>query len=135
MQANAPSPACQNYTGYLVTLAASRSYEELTVGVLPCFWVDWEVGCTIKPRAASPNPYAPRIETYADAGFGEATDWARALLMRRQKLPPPIALRAAMAHAFRMATRFERMFWDSAYRRESWPILRKWPLKRTTHRF
>ena len=52
------SPVCQGYTGYLTSLAATRSYEELIAGILPCFWVYWEVGCTIKPRAVSPNPYA-----------------------------------------------------------------------------
>ena len=120
-RASAPSPACQNYTGYLMTLAATRSYEELIAGILPCFWVYWEVGCAIKPRAASPNPYAPWIDTYADPGFGEATARVRALVDQAAETAPAL-LRDAMAQAFRMATRYEWMFWDSAYRRESWPI-------------
>ena len=119
--ASAPSPACQNYTGYLMTLAATRSYEELIAGILPCFWVYWEVGCAIKPRAASPNPYAPWIDTYADPGFGEATARVRALVDQAAEAAPA-PLRSAMAEAFRMATRYEWMFWDSAYRREGWPI-------------
>ena len=116
-----PSPACQNYTGYLMTLASTRSYEELIAGILPCFWVYWEVGCAIKPRAVSPNPYAPWIDTYADPGFGEATARVRALVDQAAR-SAPAPLRTAMAQAFRMATRYEWMFWDSAYRREAWPI-------------
>ena len=120
-QAAEPSPACLGYTGFLAQLAATRSYEELVAGILPCFWVYWEVGCTIKPRALSPNPYAPWIDTYAAPAFGEATARVRALVDAAAQQATP-ATRAAMAKAFRVAVRFEWMFWDSAYRREGWPI-------------
>jgi len=116
-----PSPACLGYTSYLASLAATRSYEELIAGILPCFWVYWEVGCAIKPRAASPNPYAAWIDTYAAPSFGEATNRVRALVDAAAG-QAGAATRAAMAQAFRIATRYEWMFWDSAYRREVWPI-------------
>ncbi|MGE4431010.1 MAG: thiaminase II [Sphingobium sp.] len=116
-----PTPACLGYTGYLASLAATRSYEELIAGVLPCFWVYWEVGCTIRPQAASPNPYAAWIDTYAAPAFGEATNRVRALVDEAADAAGG-QTRAAMAQAFRMATRFEWMFWDSAWRRAGWPI-------------
>lgn len=115
------TPECLGYTSYLASLAATRSYEELIAGILPCFWVYWEVGCDIKPRAASPNPYAAWIDTYADPGFGEATDRVRALVDEAAANATP-AVRAAMATAFRNATRYEWMFWDSAHRCGGWPI-------------
>ncbi|OYX16534.1 MAG: thiaminase II [Sphingomonadales bacterium 32-67-7] len=120
-QAAEPTPACLGYTGYLASLAATRSYEELIAGVLPCFRVYWEVGCAIKPQAASPNPYAAWIDTYAAPAFGAATDRVRALVDEAAATGSEHS-RAAMAHAFRMATRFEWMFWDSAYHRAGWPI-------------
>ena len=107
--------------GYLTSLAATRTYEELIAGILPCFWVYWEVGCAIRPQAVSPNPYAPWIDTYAAPEFGEATDRVRALVDAAAEAASP-AVRDAMAEAFRVATRYEWMFWDSAYRREAWPI-------------
>lgn len=115
------SPACLGYTGYLASLAATRSYEELIAGILPCFWVYWEVGCAIKPRATSPNPYAAWIDTYAAPSFGEATDRVCRLVDEAAAHASP-ATREAMATAFRNATRFEWMFWDSAHRQEQWPI-------------
>jgi len=115
------TPACLGYTSYLASLAATRSYEELIAGILPCFWVYWEVGCDIKPRAVSPNPYAAWIDTYAAPSFGEATARVRALADEAADNATP-ATRAAMATAFRNATRYEWMFWESAYRRETWPI-------------
>jgi thiaminase/transcriptional activator TenA len=115
------SPACLGYTSYLASLAATRTYEELIAGILPCFWVYWEVGCAIKPRAVSPNPYAAWIDTYAAPSFGEATDRVRALVDEAAANAGP-ATRKAMARAFRYAARYEWMFWDSAYRTEGWPI-------------
>ncbi|AOR76813.1 thiaminase II [Novosphingobium resinovorum] len=119
--ASEPTPACLGYTSYLSALAATRSYEELIAGILPCFWVYWEVGCDVKPRAASPNPYAAWIDTYAAPAFGEATDRVRALVDEAAQ-NATAATRAAMVTAFRNATRFEWMFWDSAYHRAIWPI-------------
>lgn len=119
--ASEATPACLGYTSYLLALAATRSYEELIAGILPCFWVYWEVGCAIKPRAASPNPYAAWIDTYAAPSFGEATDRVRALVDEAAAGASP-PTREAMAAAFRNATRYEWMFWDSAYRCEGWPI-------------
>lgn len=116
-----PSPACLAYTSYLNALAATRSYAELVAGILPCFWVYWEVGCHVKPRAASPNPYAPWIETYAAPAFGEATERVRALVDEAARDASPAVIEGMRA-AFRQATRYEWMFWDSAYRREVWPI-------------
>jgi thiaminase/transcriptional activator TenA len=115
------TPACLGYTGYLASLAATRSYEELIAGILPCFWVYWEVGCAIKPRASSPNPYAAWIDTYAAPAFGEATQRVRALVDEAAANTTP-AGRETMAAAFRTATRYEWMFWDSAYNCAGWPI-------------
>jgi thiaminase/transcriptional activator TenA len=121
VEASEPTPACLGYTSYLASLAATRSYEELIAGILPCFWVYWEVGCDIKPRATSPNPYASWIDTYAAPAFGEATDRVRALV-DQAAADASATTRTAMAQAFRMATRYEWMFWDSAYKRAGWPI-------------
>lgn len=119
--ASEPSPVCLAYTSYLASLAATRSYEELIAGILPCFSVYWEVGCQIKLIAKSPNPYAAWIETYADPGFGEATDRVRHLVDDAAE-DASSTTRSAMAKAFRTATRYEWMFWDSAYGQVGWPI-------------
>lgn len=116
-----PSPVCLAYTSYLNALAATRSYEELIAGILPCFWVYWEVGCAIRPRAVSANPYAVWIDTYADPAFGAATERVRALV-DAAAAGAGEGTRAAMTRAFRDATRYEWMFWDSAYRQEGWPV-------------
>ncbi len=116
-----PTPACLGYSSFLGHLAATRSYAELVAGILPCFWVYWEVGCAIKPKAVSPNPYSAWIDTYATPEFGGATERARALVDQAAAATTP-GMRGAMAKAFRTATRYEWMFWDSAYHRKGWPV-------------
>ena len=69
----------------------------------------------------SPNPYAAWVDTYATPSFGEATERVRALVDEAAAQGTQ-ATRDAMAQAFHRATRFEWMFWDSAYRQAGWPI-------------
>jgi thiaminase (transcriptional activator TenA) len=116
-----PSPTCLGYTAYLSQLAATRSYEELVAGILPCFWIYWEVGCDLKPRAATPNPYQAWIDTYAAPEFGAATARVRAIVDAAAAANPGAV--PAMARAFLQASRYEWMFWDAAWRQETWPTI------------
>lgn len=116
-----PSPACELYTGYLLTLAYQAPYAALIAGLLPCFWIYAEVGKHIHQRAAHNNPYQAWIDTYASEAFEaevrrviEVTDSMAAATTQ--------TVRDAMHQAFTRATQLEWMFWDSAYHRRSWPL-------------
>lgn len=115
-----PSPTSLAYTTFLVATAATRPFGETVAALLPCFWVYWDVGRRIAATTAPDNPYQPWIDTYADQGFGEATqaviEIADAAAARTSETE-----RSAMGRAFHRSIRFEWMFWDSAYRREAWP--------------
>jgi thiaminase/transcriptional activator TenA len=115
------SPACHHYVSYLVATGHADPYEVLLGALLPCFWIYAEVGRDIHARAAPANPYQAWIDTYAGDEFHaavrgviEATDEAAAAAS------PP--LRARMHAAFTRATQLEWIFWDSAYRMETWPV-------------
>jgi thiaminase (transcriptional activator TenA) len=115
------SPACHHYVSYLLAAAYGEPYEVLLGALLPCFWIYAEVGRDIHARAASPNPYQAWIDTYAGEEFHaavqrviEAADEVAATAS------PP--LRERMHAAFTRATQLEWMFWDSAYRMETWPV-------------
>ncbi len=115
------SPACHHYVSYLLATAYGEPYEVVLGALLPCFWIYAEVGRDIHARAASPHPYQAWIDTYAGEEFHaavqrviEATDEAA------EAASPP--LRERMHAAFTCATQLEWMFWDSAYRLESWPV-------------
>lgn len=116
-----PTPACLAYTSYLLSVAATGSFGELAAAVLPCFWVYQDVGTRIHKTAAPDNPYRAWIDTYADADFEAAT---RAVIAITDAAAAAAgdAERARMHEAFLRCTQFEWMFWDSAYRQETWPV-------------
>ncbi|HEX3649700.1 MAG TPA: thiaminase II [Pseudonocardiaceae bacterium] len=116
------SPTCLAYTSFLLATAQTQGFPELIATLLPCFWIYQEVGNQIlaaQPPGAG-NPYLAWIETYAD------DDYAEAVLTCRHAVDTAAAgadqnTRDAMLAAFTRATEYEWLFWDSAYRQETWP--------------
>jgi thiaminase/transcriptional activator TenA len=118
------SPACLGYTSFLLATAQTGEYAELIAALLPCFWVYQQVGTEIlarqKETGATGNPFQEWIDTYADDEFAEAVNSARAAVDRAAAAAAD-GMVARMHAAFRRATEYEWLFWDSAYRLESWP--------------
>ena len=94
---------------------------EAIAALLPCYWIYWEVGKELE-RRGSPNPlYAKWIGTYASEQFGGAV---RAVLDVTDQTATSVSEidRAAMRRHFQTTSRYEWMFWDMGWRRESWPV-------------
>jgi thiaminase/transcriptional activator TenA len=115
------SPACHHYVSYLLATAYAEPYEVLLGALLPCFWIYAEVGRDIHARASRANPYQVWIDTYAGEEFHAAV---RAVIAATDEAADGAssALSVRMHAAFRRATQLEWLFWDSAYRLESWPV-------------
>jgi thiaminase/transcriptional activator TenA len=117
------APACFAYGSYLLATAATGSYAEAVASLLPCFWIYRDVGNEIWRRAEGSlgtNPYARWIETYAGDEFNAVVERAIAITDDVAQAGTP-ADRTRMRAAFEKSSRLEWMFWDSAYRLESWP--------------
>lgn len=110
------SPTCVAYTGSLEVAASRAPFDVALAGVLPCFRVYAEVGQYISARRVpGDHPYGAWIDTYAAPEFAEAVRQAEAYF-------DGVAIeRQAVVGAYRAATRFEWMFWDAAWRGETWP--------------
>ena len=115
------SPACHHYVSYLLATAYAEPYEVLLGALLPCFWIYAEVGRDIHARAVAANPYQAWIDTYAGEEFHNAV---RVMIAATDEAAEGASssLRARMHVAFARATQLEWMFWDSAFRLESWPV-------------
>jgi len=115
------APANLAYTSYLLRIAYERPFEELLGAVLPCYWIYWEVGKYLE-RLGSPNALYQRwIETYASEEYAsvvraviDVTDAAVADL--------PESRRAPIRQHFVTTSRYEWLFWDSAWKQERWPV-------------
>lgn len=118
------APACFAYTNYMLATTVNGSYAEAVAVLLPCFWIYREVGNYIYKSAAAgldANPYRRWIETYAGEGYNEAVERAISLTNAAADTATE-AERGRMATAFRRSSQLEWMFWDSAYRLETWPV-------------
>ncbi|MDI9916299.1 TenA family protein [Rhodococcus sp. IEGM 1379] len=120
------SQACLGYVSYLIATAATAPYPVSAAAVLPCFWIYAEVGRALAASArevldADPShPYAQWVTTYDAPEFHESVAQARALVDAAAESSTE-ADRAAMSEAFRIASRYELMFWDSALNQQHWP--------------
>ncbi|MFH5831460.1 thiaminase II [Halalkalibaculum sp. DA384] len=115
------SPSCFSYTNFLLSTAATKDNVVNIAALLPCFWIYREVGLEIYENAAEENPYQDWIDTYAGEEFNKSVD-------RAIEITDEVAERESkerleeMTEAFVKSTELEWMFWESAYRREQWPL-------------
>jgi thiaminase/transcriptional activator TenA len=115
------APTNLAYTSYLLAVVHSGSFPESLGAVLPCYWIYWEVGKHLLGRG-SPDPLYQRwIETYGGEEYGEIV---RAVLQLTNRIAKGLSEGelTRMSRRFRDTARYEWMFWDMGYRRESWPV-------------
>jgi thiaminase/transcriptional activator TenA len=116
-----PTPANLAYTSYLLATTRGGSYADGVTVVLPCYRVYWEVGKELV-RRGSPDPrYQRWIDTYSGDEFAVVV---RDVMAEADRLGDSLSgpQRSVAARHYRATTRYEWMFWDAAYRRETWPV-------------
>jgi thiaminase (transcriptional activator TenA) len=115
-----PAPTNLAYTSYLLATAGGGSYAEGVAAVLPCYWIYWEAGKELL-RRGSPEPrYQRWIDTYGGEDFGGTVSDVLAVA---DALGPVLgaAERALVHQHFKVTSRYEWMFWDMGWRKETWP--------------
>jgi len=121
----AASPTTLAYTSYLVATAATAPHAVGVAAVLPCFWVYADVAGRLARTAAAvvrgggEHPFARWVAAYDDEGFLASVATARDLA-DAAAADQPAATVEAMHGAFATATRYELMFWDTAFAHEDW---------------
>jgi thiaminase (transcriptional activator TenA) len=115
------SPGCSHYVSYLLATAYAEPYEVVLAALLPCFWIYGEIGRDIHGRTTQDNPYQAWIDTYAGEEFHDAVRAVIAATDEAAASASP-AMVARMHAAYTRASQLEYLFWDSAYRLETWPV-------------
>ncbi|MDY0882690.1 thiaminase II [Dongia soli] len=118
--ASSASPTNLAYTGFMLAEGMKGTYETLLAAVLPCFSIYAEVGAAIAAKASDNNPFQLWIDTYAAPEFQQSVQRAEEAANRIAQDTNP-ALYRKMLNLFRCSVEFEWMFWDAAYRLETWP--------------
>lgn len=115
-------PRTQAYIDHLQSVARGGSLGELVAAVLPCYWIYGETGKRLfKSRPAKPKIYRQWIETYASEAFWQPVREQIRLMDRLAAMASP-AEKKRMVELFILSSRYELLFWEQAYRLESWPI-------------
>jgi thiaminase/transcriptional activator TenA len=117
----APSPTTTAYTSYLLAATHLGSFAEGLAAVLPCYWIYQRVGEHLV-AAGSPDPrYQTWIDTYAGEDFKAVVT---AVLDVADRIGRSLGVddEARARRHFVTTSRYEWMFWDAAWRAESWPV-------------
>ncbi|MCA9480827.1 MAG: thiaminase II [Nitrospira sp.] len=117
------SPTNYAYCRHMRSVAQTGTLGDITAVALPCAWVYCEVGQhLLRSGPPSPtNPYRDWLMLYSSPEFAEVADWMRQVLDRFAKTASKKE-KAHMQEVFLISSRYERMFWDMAWRKEQWPI-------------
>jgi thiaminase/transcriptional activator TenA len=114
-------PTTRAYTSYLLSVAHQGSFAEAVAVVLPCYWIYARVGTELLAQG-SPNPlYAKWIETYGGLEFQEIVARVLDVVDRLGSTVSPDERQRCIEHVV-LTSRYEWMFWDAAWRRETWPV-------------
>ncbi len=117
------SPTNYAYCRHMRSTAQEGTLGEITVVALPCAWIYCEVGTHLlrKGNPKSTHPYRDWLLMYGSPEFAEVTKWMRALVDQCAKTAGS-AEKKRMEEAFLISARYEWMFWDMAWREETWPV-------------
>ncbi|WP_377270293.1 thiaminase II [Peterkaempfera sp. SMS 1(5)a] len=114
-------PTTRAYTSYLLATAHGGSFTEAVAAVLPCYWIYARVGEELLAKS-SPDPlYARWIATYGDEAYQGVVRRVLALTDRLGEGLSEAERQRATEH-FTTTARYEWMFWDAAWRGETWPV-------------
>jgi thiaminase (transcriptional activator TenA) len=115
------SPTTRAYTSYLLATAYSGSFVDGLAAILPCYWIYARVGAALLERGSPDRRFQSWIDSYG--GDDYAATVAEVLALTDQIGPTLTTADEAAARAHFVTTaRYEWMFFDAAFRRETWQV-------------
>jgi thiaminase (transcriptional activator TenA) len=122
LERETPAPATRAYTDFLLRVAATGDFAELTAALLPCMWAFSEIGQRLaKEPAPGDQRYAKWIAMYSSKEFAELARWCRDLVDDLAAGLPERELQK-LEFAFLTSSRYEWQFWEMAWKMETWPV-------------
>jgi thiaminase (transcriptional activator TenA) len=116
-----PAPTNLAYTSYLLATVRGGSYAEGVGAVLPCYWIYAAVGKELIGRGSPDARYQRWIATYGGDEYGDVVADVIAEL-NRVSHGLSHDERARVREHFRVTSRYEWMFWEMGWVKESWPV-------------
>lgn len=117
------APGTRAYTQHLLATAYRGDLADITAAILPCMWDYSDIGQALAAQGtSSPQPlYNEWVQMYAAPEFAALATWLRDLLDHLASGAAPNR-QARLGQLFADSCRYEYLFWDMAYRQETWPL-------------
>jgi thiaminase/transcriptional activator TenA len=114
------APVNVAYTNHLLVTVERGTFAEGLAAMLPCYWIYWEAGKVLVKRGSKNREYQQWIDQYASEDYGKSVREVLAMMdATAQELT--LKQRERCLELFERGARYEWMFWDMAWRKESWP--------------
>ncbi|MGQ9759898.1 MAG: thiaminase II [Candidatus Methanomethylicaceae archaeon] len=113
------APTCYAYTRHLFYTASLGSFLEAISSMAPCYWSYMEIGD--KLGGSRDRFYDDWIKTYRSEEYRSLVSKILEVVDRAIEGSQQESIRQAM-RTFMISSVYEYMFWDMAYKRESWII-------------
>ena len=114
-----PAPTNRAYINHLLSTATLGSVGDAAAALLPCPWTYHEIG---QQLGQTEHPIYKSWASVYQQGFLAESVEAWRLLLDRAAADAGEAQRRRMQDAFLTSSRYEYMFWEMAYQRETWPL-------------
>lgn len=114
------TPTNAAYTNHLFAAVHRGTFAEGLAALLPCYWIYWEVGKDLVKKGSKNPVYQRWIDTYAGEEYAKSVREALAIMDASIGRAGDEERARAREHFVRSA-RYEFMFWDMAWRKETWP--------------
>ena len=114
-----PMPTTMAYGGFLRRIAYEGSFHDIVTVLLGIEWPYLEWGKRLESQGAKPGNkyYQTWIDLHAAKELDDFVSWMREVLDGSTVGHP-----ARLKSLFLSAMRYEYMFWEMAYRGETWPV-------------
>ncbi|UCH02311.1 MAG: thiaminase II, partial [Candidatus Bathyarchaeota archaeon] len=111
------------YTRHLLYVAYSGTVAEIITAMLPCMWTYQKIGKKLcrKTGLRKNVIFSEWLETYTSESYLDLVTWYKNLV-DRFTLESTFTLRNKMISNFILSSRYEYLFWDMAYKKETWPL-------------
>ena len=116
-----PAPICQGYSSFAFQTAAFGDFLDLWSVIYGAEKAYFDTWSAVKEQSPPGSPYARWIGNWTSPAFADFVGWIERTL-DRLAAGQPDAARDRARRVFLTSARFEYLFWDMAYRRESWPL-------------
>lgn len=119
------TPNNRAYQDHMISTALRGSLAEAVAALTPCPWLYVDLGRIFLSEFGGSIPeehrYSDWLETYTDPAFQEYMDRLLSYLQRHAEAADEAA-REAAREAFLTSTRYEWMFWQQAWKQQTWPV-------------